>query len=157
MDHIFTEEQLAQIANESRNAADKALHRYVRQARIAFVIILAGVGFSLWDQGHQSDASRAAIVQSGRVVSVDGCNRDFHSISKLRTLLVAASNELERQYRHDAIPGLTRAQYIRARKFYRDQLEGIPLPDCRHAKTVVTSNPNAHTRVPVPLYPKKSK
>jgi hypothetical protein len=93
---------------------------------------------------------RQAIVQSGRVVAVDGCNRDFNSISQQRAVLQRAQVVIRQGY---AKGQYTEAQYERAKKFYNQQLHKIDLPDCRTAKDIITDDPRNPGTLPVPRYP----
>jgi hypothetical protein len=97
-----------------------------------------------------ADQNRNAIVQSGRVVSVDGCNRDFKSISSLRGLLLRAQVSIAVQHKAGILEG---RQYQDAVRYYQKALDDIKLPDCRRAKKVVTDDPTQIRREPTPLYP----
>lgn len=154
----LTEAQLAYLTHQTERAAAKAarkesrlvLRRYVRGAVVAFLILLAGIGGSFYAQGTDSSASSTAIVQSGRAISVDGCNRDFHTIGKVRSVFMRSALFLRGQYERGDI---SLEAYERGVRYYSQQLATFPLPDCRAALTVVTDDPDAPIRVPVPLHP----
>lgn len=150
----LTEEQLAQISAETKHAASKALSRYRKEARIGFAILLIGLGFSLHDQGVKSDEGRTAIVQSGRVVSVDGCNRDFNTIGILRSQIIKGKATIQ-QYVEDGT--LTQRQADRQVEQTDDLLAKYQQPDCRRAEKILTDESGKVTPVPKPLYPKGKK
>jgi hypothetical protein len=154
----LTQAQLEYLTHQTERAAAKAargesrkvLKRYVQGAVVAFLILLTGLGWSLYAQGKDSSEGRTAIVQSGRAISVDGCNRDFRTIGKVRDVFMRSALFLRAQYDRGDI---TLAAYERGVAYYSQQLATFPLPDCRAALTIVTDDPNATVRVPVPLHP----
>ena len=143
----MSQEQLTQIGRETERAANKVLRAYSKRALVGFVILALAVGGAFKANADSSDDSREAIVTSGRVVAVDGCNRDFKSIGKLRLLLFNARDTSR------SSPDLSPRQKAESEKFYAEQLASIKLPDCREAEAVLTSDPNKPLEIPEPLYP----
>lgn len=146
----FTEEQLAAMSREVQHTARKMLHIYVRNAVIGFVILLVA-NIYVWStaQTLNSDA-REAIVQSGRAVSVDGCNRDFQTINALRGILTAAQSERARALKRGEI---SPQQFQRAQEFYHQQLANLQLPDCEQSREILTDEKDRAPLVPQPLRP----
>lgn len=157
----MTEDQLEYMTAQTERAVNKALtqarledrrrfRRYVRSATVAFGLLFAGVSFSIYAQSHDSEAGRTQIVNSGRAVSVDGCNRDFGTIGGLRSILISS-----RDFQDSALKrgDISRTQHDRALEFYEHNLRSIPLPDCRKAEEILTDDPNARVTIPVPLHP----
>lgn len=143
--------------------AREALNAYRRNAVIGFLILLVGLGVVLWQGAEHADDARQdiaaasedsdkAIVQSGRAVSVAGCNRDFHTNQRLRGLIASSRGDIDR---YVAEGTLTPAQGKRAKQRINEQIKSYPLPDCRKAETILTSKPGKTTEVPEPLYPEK--
>src|SRR5690349_20908769 len=95
----MSQEQLDYFAEETRRAAEKGARegsrKTARNGLIGFLILLAGVGFNSYDTRHQAAQASKAIVASGAVVAVDGCNRDYRDdvrFTKLLERLKAASD-----------------------------------------------------------------
>lgn len=149
----FTPEQIEQIAREVDHGVRKGVRAVVCKARIGFLLLFLGVAVGFYvDSQHAQDA-RTAIVNSGRAVSVSGCNRDFRSITNDHNLLRAAERELRAAYKAQEQP-ISKAQFDNAVRFYREQIEANPLPDCRKAREVVTDDPSKDPdSIPKPLYP----
>lgn len=138
--------------------------KYRRQALVGYLFLLIGVSVALINQHDTSTAQhnetlarraqatdqRHAIVQSGRTVAVEGCNRDFKTITGLRGILISSQSILKQNYKNGL---MNRKQYTQATGFYDDQLKKLALPDCRIAREVVTDNPDMTTQIPVPLHP----
>lgn len=152
--HPLTEEQLAYFAESEKRAVHSALLRYRRAAVVGFVVLLLGVGYNIYDVNQRSADGRDALVKSGRVVSVSGCNRDFNSISALRGLLTSARASQREAVKRGDIPAPSPAQQTRTDEFYHDQFQKIKLPDCRKAESLLTDDPDDLPAVPRPLYPK---
>lgn len=130
-------------------ALDAARH-VQRRSLIGFLILLVGVGTTLYVGDKNADEARKAIVDTGRIVSVDGCNRDFQSRKEVREVLQRSKDfQLAALERGD----ITQAQYKRAVEFYNDRLKGLPLPDCRHAESIVSDDPDEVPAMPKPLHP----
>jgi hypothetical protein len=132
-------------------------HRYRRQALIGYLILVAGVVVAFAQNHSESNARRVqgvsarhAVVQSGRAVAVEGCNRDFESTKSLRGVLVASQAASAQSFKRGEI---TKQRYEQSQAFFKTQLEKLPLPDCRKVLRVVTDDPNKTTRIPVPSHP----
>lgn len=136
--------------NRIDNRGSKHLRRYTRGAVAAFVGLVVALGYSFYAAGNDSEAQRDQIVLSGSAIAVDGCNRDFKTIQGLRSILIAS-----RDFQAAALKrgDITQAQYDVALEFYGRNLRAIPLPDCRVAGKILTSDPDAKVRVPQPSYP----
>lgn len=143
------------------SGASYAVRRYARNSLVGFAILFAGLGYAWHTQAQDAadsrdaiaKASRAsveAIVSSGRAVVVDSCNRDFRSNGRLRGLLLRAEAEIPKAVKKGR---LTPNEAKDALEFYGKELARIPLPDCRKARTVLTDDPRAPIRQPVPLHP----
>lgn len=147
----LTEEQLNLIGAETQHAAAKVLKRYSLSAVVGFLILL-GTNVFVWGTAQNlNQESRDAIVVSGKVVSIEGCNRDFQTISALRGVLTAA----QRQGEKAADAGdISPAQLERSRDFYDTQLKKLRLPDCKVAGEILTADKDELPRVPTPLRPK---
>lgn len=148
----LTEEQLSLISTWSERAVKHGVRRYARGALVGFLILLAS-NIYVWSFSNRNNSdSRSAIVQSGKVVSVAGCNRDFNTITALRGVLTNA-----RAFQDAALKrgDITREQFDRAQDYYDQQLSALKLPDCRKAERILTSDTGDVPPAPVPLYPKK--
>lgn len=152
MSDPFTKEQLDWISNEVRHSANKVLRNWVIGGTIAFVLILIGLIVAFHVDAQHNEESRKAIVNSGRAVSVAGCNRDYDSIQKLRGIIIASRPQLKTYYEEGS---LTRAQYLRALDNIQKQLKDYPLPDCRRSLKVLTDDEDATVVIPEPKYQQK--
>jgi hypothetical protein len=148
----LTEEQLALISEWSARGVRHGVHRYARRAVIGFAILLAANIYVWRDSNTNNSDARNAIVDSGKVVSVAGCNRDYRSISALRGVLTTADRLQARAIKQGDIR-VTPKQRATAHKFYTDQLNNIKLPDCRAAESILTSETGDVPPAPKPLYP----
>lgn len=151
-----TEEEVAfynaQRARDIRVAVNAATRRHARRALVGyFVMFLAFLGNVLYAQ-HVAREGREAIVKSGDIIAIDGCNRDYRERQEVRQVLIAS-----RQFQEGALKrgDISQIQHDRAIDFYNDRLEGLPLPDCRRAGDILTDDPDSLTRMPEPLYPGK--
>jgi hypothetical protein len=156
----FTEEQLRwlsarehMLSSHGTNYSRVHIRRYARAALASFLILASGVGVALHANSTSANDSRDAILNSGRVVLVSDCNRDFSSINRIRGLLIAAREGSKRAH---ANGNMSDQQYRDAQRFYAEQLASQPLPDCREAVTLLTDDPNLRVRVPTPRYPTDS-
>lgn len=138
------------IAEHTERAATKALRKWRRGAVLAVVLMLASNGYALYSTASDSVTGRKAIVQSGRYISVDGCNRDFVSLTKLRGVLQQARFVVTTNYKRGLYP---KSQYKQSLQFYDSQLAELTLPDCRDARRVVTDDPRKIGPIPTPRYP----
>lgn len=157
----LTEEQLAFFTAQTEHAVNKTVRHVVRRATVGFLILASGLGLALHqnaqEQGHRRAAgveARQAVVHSGRAVAVDGCNRDFRTISSLRGILASSISIQRRAHERGQISD---AQYKLGKKFYVKQLARLRLPDCRLAEHLLTDSPSVPLPDIVPLYPKKKK
>ena len=148
----LTEEQLAYFSASTKRAVDNALRRFRRSAVAGFLILLLGVGYNLYDTRTASDEGRHAIVQSGRVVAVDGCNRDFRTIGILRAQIIKGKEQIQ-AYVEDGT--ITQAAADRQIKATDELLAKYKQPDCRVADKLLTDDPDVKRPVPKPLYPKR--
>jgi hypothetical protein len=157
MQEPFTQAQLEQIGTEVQRASKRVRDR----ALVGFIILLIGIGV-VYNVGqhhtaeqrkevrNQATAQARAVAQSGRAVAVEGCNRDFNTMSALRASYSSAQALTEAAGKRGEI---TPRQLETARKFYSDQLAKLTLPDCRLAARILTTNPKTPVQVPTPLYP----
>ena len=104
-----------------------------RDAIIAFMILLAGIGYVAWDQNRTHTLHREAIITTGRTAIIEGCNRDFRTltIARRHLLLAAAENSAARSI-----------------------LDDLTLPDCRRAATTIDDDlDRLDDKLPTPLHP----
>lgn len=150
MSEPLSQEILDQIGHETEHASKKVLKRFRKEAVAGFLILALGLGIGTSANNHTNAASRVQIVKSGQAVAVSGCNRDFRFASGLRGVLYAS-----RDFQAGALKrgDISRDRYKLAVRFYKTQLQALPLPDCRVAKEILTDDPNAKIVVPQPLYP----
>lgn len=121
-------------------------------ALLAFGVLAFGIGLAIQSVEKSSDQAQRAIVNSGRVISVAGCNRDYEFTGVIRAQLAASRRQIERaRTRGD----LSNARARENDEFFATQLALIKRPDCREAVRVVTDNPdNIRIGIPPPLYDK---
>lgn len=130
------------------------LRKYRNGAVAGFLILLFGIGLgSVVNNRDISDSAkdgRVAIVHSGRYVSVEGCNRDFHTTEQLRSLIVRGKASVARlEKSHD----ITHAQAQSSREQSDKALADLKLPDCRLVRDAITDNPKDIKTPPVAEYP----
>lgn len=142
---LFTEEQLTYLENSRRGAVRAAVRRYRDSSLVAFLLLLGGIGFLFYDNQHDQEASQKALaaqqhalVQSGRIVAVDGCNRDFADNQKFRGLLERLRRSAETNYR---LGRTTQEQYEQAVLFYNRELNNFSVIDCRESERILTDDP----------------
>lgn len=125
--------------------------KHPRFWRIApYVLIVAAFSFGLHSNAHTANQARDSLVRTGTIVAVDGCNRDFRSITNLRATfdrLIMSNN------RSFAAGRITPEQHREAVAFYTEQKNKNPLPDCRDAKHVISADANPNAPIPTPRYP----
>lgn len=146
----MTDEQILYFAELNAATARKAARKVRNQALVGYVIVLIAVIVNFGIQQADNDAAQKAIVQSGQVVAVDGCNRDFNTAGLTRGVLMSAKKSVQRQLKAGVA---TPDQAKRATDFYNDQLQKYQQPDCRPVANILTSNPDAPVKIPVPLHP----
>lgn len=129
----------ANIAWAARLQAKHALRSYRNSAIVGFLILAIGQGVSTYTNNERLDGQRQAVVDSGNVVTIAGCNRDFKTALGQRQAFY-------RQPEQPSQPKLTEAEKDRIIKAL------TPLPDCRHAQDAVTDNPDQTKKPPRPLY-----
>lgn len=145
----MTAEQLEFFSEQTRLAVRKYLRRYRAAALVGFMILLVGLAVALSQIGRSSDASRRTVVESGRAVAVEGCNRDYVDRRDFRALLGRLKASSKTSYESGRI---TRAQYEVAVSFYDGQLKRFKLPDCRLSEKLLTDNPDAKIPMITPFY-----
>jgi hypothetical protein len=146
----MTREQLDWVEQQVRHAADKAARRTQRRALVGFLILLVGIAAAFYTNSQTAGESRRAIVDTGRIVSVSGCNRDYEDRVAVRKVLEASKNFTKNAYER---LNLTPEELEIRLEFYDDQLADLPLPDCRKASKVVSDDPTKVPAMPEPLYP----
>lgn len=156
----LTEEQLRFFTEQTRRVVDRevegALKRYVSGAVVAYVILVAALGYILYSDSHQRDerradsvAARHQIVNTGNAVALAGCNRDFRTITSLRAVLINAKGFQKAALKRGDV---NKEQYDRTVVYYKAQLKKLQVPDCRAAAHTVTDNPSRRVTLEAPLY-----
>lgn len=160
--HITTEppfepEQIVWLEESRRDSVRRAVKRFRNAALVGYLVLTVGVVVAFQNNHNESTQRRAqgvaqrdAIVKSGSAVAVDGCNRDFKTITGLRAVLMDAKTFQRNQLKQGHI---TPQQYATAKSYYNTQLGRLVLPDCRRAASVITQNPDKPVPAPVPLHP----
>jgi predicted negative regulator of RcsB-dependent stress response len=153
-------EEVRKVSEKHSEAvATRVLARFRRSAVVGFVILALGLiggqyqGFE--QQSHDraartkaANAQRKAIVESGNIVAVEGCNLNFRAIQGTRGVLEDAKVSLEKNRKK-----LTDEQYRQAIAFYNDELDNkLKLPDCRAAGHILTTDPAKVGTPELPLY-----
>jgi hypothetical protein len=146
----MTREQLQWVEEQVRHAADKAAKRTQRRALVGFLVLLFGLLAAIWIGGNQAENARKAIVDTGRIVSVSGCNRDYEDRVAVRKVLIASKEFTKNAFRR---LNLSPEEVQLRLDFYDEQLADLPLPDCRKARNVVSDDPTKVPAFPKPLYP----
>lgn len=146
----FTPEQKKWLEESRKRSVDHAVRRYVVSATIGFVILL-GANIFVWQTANsQNTASREAIVDSGKTVSIAGCNRDYRSTQALRSILQTSDDFNQAAAKKGEI---TQAQADVAHKYYQRFIRSIPLPNCKEAGEILTSESGDVPPAPKPLVP----
>lgn len=155
----LTQAQLEWVVEEVETATEKAAKRGAaegakierRRNRIAFLLLLAGIILVFWLGNRASDAERQAIVESGKVVAIDGCNRDYQEDVRIRDVFLTSQNLVKSRIQagQSADPEADKA----ALEFYDQQLDAFKLPDCRKAEGLLTSDPDRFVPEIEPFYP----
>lgn len=137
--------------NTSAPVSQGQFRRWRRWGVVAWVFLF-GTSAGVYQLGSdEARKSRAAIVVSGRVVAVEGCNRDFKSLTVARKTLDAQRAGLK-VFVDDGT--ITQAGYDKS-VANLDKLEPLlTAPDCRKVAALLTDDPR-DTRFPppFPLYP----
>ena len=111
------------------------LKTWRRGALAAFVFLSVATASVGAIDRHTAAVGRGAIVKSGRVISVDGCNRDFRVIGvairiiDASAIAVKAAHTTRAEQELDSL-AVSRAALVAAQ------------PDCRKAGQIVTDDPN---------------
>lgn len=148
----LTEEQLRFLADLQEESTRRTLRRWIKGAIVGYVVLIAGV-FLMYENGQSVSANeRSAVVNSGRVVSVEGCNRDYRSAEAFVNLLERLRDSTISQHKQHKIDD---ARYRAGLEFYSAEIARAKgrLPDCREAETTLTADPDADLRNLKPLYP----
>lgn len=148
----MTEDQLALMSHHTERAVTRALHRWRIGATTGFLILLIGVAGAFAVNNRDQRIARDAIIKSGSVVAVDGCNARYHDRAALRAIFIRLQTAVLQQAQNENIPVSSRRVQF-ALEFYRDQLQRLPLPDCRPTAHILTDQPYPPVRVPTPKHP----
>lgn len=153
----FTDEQLQylwdrdlRLSSHGTDWSRAHIRSYARRATAGFLILALGLAGAFYTAGHDAVTARDAIVKSGRLVSTAGCNRDYVTVQRLRSVL---SRSLDFQRGALARGDITQAQFDRAHVYFKQQLKGLPPVDCRPAATLITDDPSDIGPTPKPLFP----
>lgn len=150
----MTKEQLDYFAQQTEHvatrAAKNAVRTYRNRALAGFIVLILGIGYVQHSQASNATTARNAIVKSGRVVSVTGCNRDFRTQTALRGVLQASESFSKQAAKNGTI---TQADLAERVKFYETQINNLELPDCRAAQAILTDDPRTIGDVPPALHP----
>lgn len=155
----MTKEQLDFFTHQTEKAVEKALTKYTKRAILGFLLLFVGFLFNAWNNENQwdrieatSEEGRAALVESGDIIAVDGCNRDFKTTQALRGVLIASADFNKQNFRNGVIDKATLDERL---DFYAEQLSNLALPDCRRTQGILTDEPDHPLKVPEPLYPER--
>lgn len=146
----WIDERESRLKEHGTDWSRRHIRAYTRRATIGFLILLAGVGGAFYTQGKDRKESNRAIVQSGRVISVSGCNRDYVTVNRLRNVL---KRSLDFQRAALQRGDITLDQFSRAQEYFVEQLDGLPQVDCRPSASLITDNPEDLPDIPKPLHP----
>lgn len=151
----LTSDQLAWVTEQTQHACAKAAataaQHVQRRALVGFIVLLVGIIVAQGIGNRTSSQERAAIVDSGKVVSVDGCNRAFEERLKIRDVFLTSQKIV--QVRVDAGKSSSPDNDKEALAFYKEQLRLFKLPDCRDAEHLLTSDPDKPLPDVEPYYP----
>ncbi len=141
-------------------AIQTAQKRWIRLALTGYLILFSGlVGerlVSAHDTGQRradNAKSRQAIVQTGTVALIDGCNGRFEDRTALRDILISTRREVVKRLKNPQLTNEQRQQLRFAKQFYDARLDKLPLPDCRNQLDVISADPDAVVILPEPKYP----
>ncbi len=131
--------------------ARRHFRKWRRNATVGFLILFGASVFNSIEVRQSGDEARDRIIQSSRVVIVEGCNRDFRTIQNTRGVLESAKEFVEQQRKRGDISDERASKSI---EFYDQEIRRNRLPDCRASVGVITDNTNGHKVIPPePLYP----
>lgn len=143
-------EQLDFFTEQTRRAVRKATRRDRAVNRVAYVILTVGLVLSLFVASREGAKAQEAVVDSGRAVAVEGCNRDFEDRLRFRSLLRRLKSASESAGR---LNGSSQERIDRAVAFYDAELKRFTLPDCRKSANLLTSDPEDSIPNIAPYYP----
>lgn len=154
MPDSFTQEQLDFFTEQTRRAVTKATKRQARHNLVGFLALLFGLIVALYVAHADRVRAQNAIVRSGTVVAVDGCNARYRDRQALRDLFVRLQAAVKEQAKEQHLdPKGQQTQF--ALRFYRDELGRLPLPDCRPTAHILTAVPFPPAKQPTPLHPRR--
>lgn len=146
----LTEAQLKWMSERTEEVITAAVRKVRNEALVGFIIMLIGAIVGVTFGLHALAKANDTIVATGRIVSVDGCNRDYRTAQHFRSLFVRLEDASKQSYKEGRI---TKERLDQAIAFYERERLKILVPDCRKAATVITNNPADQTdRVPTPLH-----
>lgn len=145
----MTSEQLEFFTGQTERAVRKALRVYSRRAIIGFIVLFLAFTANVLYSNHVASSGRDAVINSGNIVAVSGCNRDYRSAQAIRGVLIASKDFTKQAIKRGS---LSPSEAIDRLNFYDTQLAKLPLPDCRQSASVLTDNPNVFRIAPHPLW-----
>lgn len=145
----MTAEQLEFFTAQTERAVYKSLRTYSRRAVIGFALLFAAFTLNVLYSNRIGADARDAVINSGNIVAVSGCNRDFRSAQAVRGVLIASKDFTQQAIKRGTLPP---AEAITRLNFYDTQLANLPLPDCRKSASVLTDNPDLSRLAPHPLW-----
>lgn len=128
-------------------------YAWVRRAVAGYVVLTLGFLGNTYVDRKRAESAREALAQSGNVVSIVGCNRDFKLYVSIRAVFKRSEASARQQHKQGL---LTDEQFARMVAANRALIREFPLPDCREVANVLTTAPDkAEDRQPPPspLYP----
>ncbi len=146
----LTEAQLGLVETETRRAVKRALKTQRRRTMGAFLLLLVGLMLVVGLQQHDDSEAREAIVRSGTIVAVDGCNRDFRNDMRLRRSFQRLKDASTASFEAGRVDF---DRYAAAQEFYDREISFLDGPDCRRAASIITSDLDQLRRPVRPLYP----
>lgn len=147
-----TFEQLEFFTEQTERAVRKSLRTYSRRAVVGFILLFAAFMANVLYINKIADDGRHAVIKSGNIVAVDGCNRDYRSAQAVRGVLIASKDFTQQAVRRGTIPPQEALERL---NFYNTQLASLPVPDCRRSAKVLTDDPNVALLPPTPLWQDK--
>lgn len=147
----LTEAQLQWFADAEAHSVKTAVDRVQKRALAAFLILFAGIAGNFYVNSHDANQQRDAIVASGQVVAVDGCNRDFKTGNDFINLFQRLDEANSAALKSGRI---TQEDRDLAHGFYASEIakKEAAQPDCRQSRDLLTSDPDKTRDVPTPLH-----
>lgn len=140
----LTQEQLEWVVEQTHLTAERAGREGARGVRkwatIGYVTLVLGLIFVQQVGNNTSEKERSAIVDSGRAVSVDGCNRDYREDVRIRDVFLTSQSIVKARLKAGESPDPANDRKVI--QFYDAQLAAFELPDCRKAESLLTSDPD---------------